>query len=72
MAGRIGEGGGKADNKVLDPYGRDARELNDNGKPLLGFAEDNRPALLNTPFQSTYRSKGQARLEFILKNKAGC
>ena len=51
--------------------------LNENGKLLLGFAEDNKLALLNTffctlksgvsyTFQSANRSKGQARLDCIL------
>ena len=65
--GRRGEGGGEADSKVLGGYGRDV--LNENGKLLLGFAEDNKLALLNTffctpksgvfyTFQSANRSKG--------------
>ena len=69
---KIGEGGRKADVTVFDPYGRDVRELNENGKPLLGFAEDNKLALLNTPFQSPYRSQGQTRLDFVFKEQAGC
>ena len=44
--GKRGEGGGEADSKVLDAYGRD--KLNENGKLLLGFTEDNKLALLNT------------------------
>ena len=66
-AGKRGEGEGETDSKVLDAYGRD--KLNENGKLLLGFAEDNKLALLNiffcTPksdvsytFQSANRSKG--------------
>ena len=43
-----GEGGREADSKVLGAYGRD--KLNENGKRLLGFAEDNKLALLNTFF----------------------
>ena len=39
-----GEGGGEADSKVLGAYDRD----NENGILLLGFAEDNKLALLNT------------------------
>ena len=73
--GKRGEGGGEADSKVLGAYGRD--KLNENGKLLLGFAEDNKLALLNTffctpksgvsyTFQSANRSKGQARLDYIL------
>ena len=72
--GKRGEGGGEVDSKVLGAYGRD--KLNENSKLLLGFAEDNKLALLNnlfcTPksgvsytFQSANRSKGQARLDCI-------
>ena len=54
--------------------------VNENGKPLLGFAEDNKLALLNTffctprsdvsyTFQSANRSKGQARLDYILTKR---
>ena len=46
--GKRGEDGGEIDSKVLSAYGRD--NLNKNGKLLLGFAEDNRLALLNTFF----------------------
>ena len=46
--GKRGEGGGEADSNVLGAYGRD--KLNENGKLLLGFAEDNTLALLNTLF----------------------
>ena len=77
--GKRGEGGGEADSKVLGAYGRD--KLNENGKLLLGFAEDNKLALLNTffctpksvvssTFQSANRSKGQARLDYILTTQA--
>ena len=77
--GKRGEGGGKTDSKVLGAYGRD--KLNENGKLLLGFAEDNKLALLNTffctpksgvssTFQSANRSKGQARLDDILTKEA--
>ena len=70
-----GEGGGEADIKVLGAYGRD--KLNENGKLLLGFAEDSKLALLNTffctpksgvsyTFPSANRSKGQAHLDYIL------
>ena len=73
--GKRGEGGGETDSKVLGAYGRDV--LNENGKLLLGFAEDNKLALLNTffctpkrgvsyTFQSANRGKGQARLDYIL------
>ena len=41
--GKIGEGGGEADSKVLGAYGQD--KLNENGKLLLGFAEDDKLAL---------------------------
>ena len=43
-----GEGGREADSKVLSAYGRG--KLNENGQLLLGFAEDNKLALLNTLF----------------------
>ena len=77
--GNIYEGGGEADSKVLSAYGRD--KLNENGKLLLGFGEDNKLALLNTFFctpksgmsytlQSANRSKGQARLAYILTKQA--
>ena len=73
--GKRGEGGGEADSKVLGAYGRDM--LNENGKLLLGCAKDNKHALLKTffctpksgvsyTFQSANRSKGQARLDYIL------
>ena len=48
-----GEGGRKADSKVLGAYGRDV--LNENGKLLLRFAEDNKLALLNTFFSNPER-----------------
>ena len=49
-AGRRGEGGGEADIKVLGAYGRD--KLGENGKLLLGFAEDNKLAQPNiSPYQ---------------------
>ena len=73
--GKRGEGGGETDSNALGAYGQD--KLNENGKLLLGFAEDNKLALLNTffctpksgvsyTFQSANRSKGQARLDYIL------
>ena len=46
--GKRGEGGGEIDNKALGAYGRDV--LNENGKLLLHFAEDNKLALLYTFF----------------------
>ena len=46
--GKRGEGSGEAGCKVLGAYGRDV--LNQNDKPLLGFAEDNTLALLNVFF----------------------
>ena len=63
---------------VLGAYGRDV--LNEKRKVLLGFAEDNRSALLKsffcTPnsgvfytFQSANLNKGQARLDYT--DKAG-
>ena len=77
--GKRGEGGGETDGKVLGAYGRDV--LNENGKLLLGFAEDNKLGLLNTffstpkrgvsfTFQSANRGKGQARLDYILTKQA--
>ena len=67
--GKRDEGVGEAGSKVLGVYGRDV--LNESGKLLLAFAEDNKLALLNsffcTPksgvpytFQSANRSKGHA------------
>ena len=62
--------------------GADSRDmLHENGKPLLSFAEDNKIALLNTlfctprsgvsyTFQSADRSKGHARLDYILTKQA--
>ena len=46
--GKKCEAGGEADSKVLGVFGRDV--LNEHGKLLLGFAEDNKLALLNTFF----------------------
>ena len=46
--GKIGEGGGEADIKVFGAYERDV--LNENGKLLLGFPEDNELAPVNTFF----------------------
>ena len=77
--GKRGEGGGEADSKVLGEYGPD--KLDENGKLLLGFAEDNKLALLKTlfctpkscvsyTFQSANPSKGQARLDYILTKQA--
>ena len=78
--GKRGEGGGGADSKVLGAYGRDM--LNENGKLLLlGFAVDNKLALLNTffctpksvvscTFQIANRSKGKSRLDYILIKQA--
>ena len=77
--GKRDEGGGEADSKALGAYGRDM--LNENGKLLLGFAEDNKLALLDTffstpksgvsyTFQSDNRSKGQARLDYILTKQS--
>ena len=74
-----GEGGGEADRKALGAYDQD--KLNENGKLLLGFAEDNKLALLNNffctlesgvsyVFQSANRSKRQAHLDYILTKQA--
>ena len=65
---------------MLGACGRD--ELNENGKLLLGFAEDNKLALLKTlfctpksgvsyAFQSANRIKGRARLDYILTKQVG-
>ena len=70
---------GEADSKMVGAYGRDM--LNENGKLLLGFAKSNKLDLLNTfyctpksgvsyTFQSANRSKGQARLDYILTEQA--
>ena len=77
--GKRGEGGGEADSKVLVAYGQD--KLDENGKLLLGFVEDNKLTLLNTlfcspksgasyAFQSANRRKGQAHLDHILTKQA--
>ena len=47
-SGGRGEGCGEACRKVLGAYGRDV--LNENGKLLLGFAEDNKLDLRNIFF----------------------
>ena len=79
-AGKRGEGGGGADSKVLGAYDRD--KLNENGKLLLGFAENNKAhssehfllhpskSGVSYTFHSVNRSKGQARLDYILTNQA--
>ena len=46
--GKRGEGGGEAGSKMLGAYCRNV--LNENDKLLLGFAEDNKLALLNVFF----------------------
>ena len=46
--GKRGEARGEADSKVMGAYGRDKLNGNGNDKLLLGFAEDNKLALLNT------------------------
>ena len=77
--GKRGEGGRQSDSKVLGAYVRDM--LNENSKLLLGFAEDDKLALINTfvctpkrgmscKFQSINRSKGQARLDYILTKQS--
>ena len=74
-----GGGGGEAGSRVLGAYGQHV--LNENGKLRLGFAEDNKLALPNTffciptsgvsyTFQSVNRSKGQARVDYIMTNQA--
>ena len=78
-AGRRGEGVGEAERKDLGAYGRDV--FNESGKLLVGFAEDNKLALLNTflctpksgvsyTFLSANRSKGKARLGYMLTEQA--
>ena len=73
------EEGREANSKVLGACGQDP--LKENGKLLLGLAEDSKLPLLNTFFcipksgvsytlQSTNRSKGQARLDYILTKQA--
>ena len=77
--GKRGEGAGETNRRVLGAYGRD--KLNENGKLLLGFAEDNKLALLKTffctpkmgvpyTFQSTNRGKGKTRLDYIMTKQA--
>ena len=77
--GKRGEEGGETDSKVLGACDRDV--LNENGKLLFRFAEDNKLALLNTffstpkrgvsfTFQSANQGKGQARLDYILSKQA--
>ena len=72
--------GGEADIKMLGAYDRDV--LNENGKLLLGFTQDNKLALLNTlfcihksglsySFQNANRNKGKLRPNYILTNKVG-
>ena len=61
-----GEGGGEAGNKVLGAYGRDV--LNENGKLLLGFAEDNKLALLDS-FLCTPKSGVPSTLRSTNRNK---
>ena len=56
--GKIGEGGGEADSKVLGALDRDM--LNENGKLLLGFAEDNKLALYFTPPKGAYPIRPKA------------
>ena len=72
--GRRGVESGNADSKVLGAHDRDV--LNENGKLLLGFAEDNKLALLNTFLYAQKgrvlhipkhnRSRVQSRLDYTL------
>ena len=73
--GKRGEGSEEAGCKVLGAYDQDV--LNENDKPLLGFAENNKLALLKLffcnlkrgvsyTFQSAMHSKRQLRLDHIL------
>ena len=79
--GKRAEGGRGVGSKEFGAYGRDV--LNENGKLLLGFAEDNKLAILNTfyftpksgvsyTFQRANRSKGQTRLDYIITKQADC
>ena len=75
---RTGKRGGEADSKVLGAYGREV--LNENGKILLCFAEDNKLTLLNTfctpkhdvsyTFQNANHNKRNIRLYYILTKQA--
>ena len=78
--GKRDEGRGEAGSDMLGAYGRGI--LDENGKLLLGFAEHNKLALLNTffctpksgvsyTFENANRSKGQVRLDYILTKQAG-
>ena len=71
--------GGEADNNILTAYGRNV--LNQNGKLLLDFAENDELTHLNTfcctprssvsyTFQNANRRKGQACLDYILAKQA--
>ena len=77
--GKRGEGAGKTESKGLGVHGRDV--LNENGKLLLRFAEDNKLALLKyfiapQKWRILYVPKRQPRqgprcLDYILTNQAG-
>ena len=77
--GKRGEGGGDTESKVLGVYSRNV--LNENGKLLFSFAENNKLALQSTffsaskrgvpfTFQSANRGEGQERLDYILTKQA--
>ena len=64
-------GVGSKDNKSLDTYGRDT--LNDNGEPLLSFANNHDLAIVNTLLSTprggvshTFNGRGKKRIDYIL------
>ena len=61
--GKRGDGGGEAGNKVLGAYGRD--KLNENGKLLLGFAKDNKLALLKVACPIRSKAPTAARVKHV-------
>ena len=70
-AGKRCEGNGETGCKVLGAYGRHA--LNEKDQPLLGFAEDNKLALLNTFFCNpkrglsyTFQSANHSKVQMLL------
>ena len=70
--GRREKGGvGNKDSKILGVYGRDI--LNDNGEPLLSFANSHYLAIVNTFFSTpkggvshTFNGRGKKRIDYIL------
>ena len=62
---------GSNDTKIIGAYGRDT--LNDNGEPLLSFANNHDLALVNTIFSTpkgsvshTFNGRGKKRIDYIL------